>query len=157
MKYALIALAIYVIYRVVSSYSKFVITTGVAHTANITLEVRENEPIEIAFKRGILFMIQQNYLKAEENFQRALNLVNQSGEDYIACLERSAIGTLQMNISFCRKPLPWSSGKAENKTGSYITYLLIDRFGDMRFTSYRGLNDDMSEAHEIYEITNSRR
>lgn len=93
------------------------------------LEKKPNDPFFIC-RRGSLYMQLLNFPEAINDFNMAMALINQG---YFVPDKEDVLKKLQININYCRKPLPWSKKGPLNYAGNGIYYFLIDRLGDIRY------------------------
>ena len=81
------------------------------------------------YHRAVCLMNLQNYPAAVNEFDE---LIKDSA--YLLADHHPLVVRTRVNIEFCLKPLPWSS-KPENKTGDFIHYFWLVRFGKKRYSS----------------------
>ena len=80
--------------------------------------------LELLYIKAVALMNLQNYPAAIKEYEQLINKQNEL-KDYL-------FESVELNIKFCRKPLPWSSSFVENKSGSYIHYVLLKYAGNNR-------------------------
>lgn len=77
---------------------------------------------------GVCCMKMQQYVDAMQIFEGLFEDAR-----YIDEFPEQLKIRVRKNIEFCLKPLPWSPGRIENKTGDYLHYFLVQRFGNQRY------------------------
>ena len=80
-------------------------------------------------KRGTVHQIAQNFLDANLDYRKALEMVRNGApvarrED----LERTII----LNIKYTEKPLPWLKKGPKNMSNNWVAFLLIEQLGGKR-------------------------
>ena len=133
MIYFLVALICFIIYSLVVDWLRF---KGKSERASYEVDkynyLIEKEPSNPMYycKRGTAYQIKQNFINANLDFRKALELIEEGSpvetKDMI-------IGKLKMNIAYTAKPLSWSKNGPKDHSKNFLMYSLIDRLGNMRY------------------------
>lgn len=132
MKYFLIVIVGFVFVRATMFYLRFQnLKERLSYELEkIEVEININAKTPILLgKRGTLYLKEQNFLKANLDFREALKMNNNNLLDK----DEELAAKLKVNIGYTEKPLPWSKGGPKDLSNSWITYWLIDGFGESRF------------------------
>ena len=79
--------------------------------------------------RGSIYQTSQNFILANRDFKIALSMIDDNTLYNGKNLKSIILG----NIHYTEKPLPWSKGRVKDLSDSWITFFLIERFGNRRF------------------------
>jgi hypothetical protein len=129
----------YILIRLIRSMTRFSEQTYAAQRAYA--KYKDNDDIDSLYKKAILAMLMQNFQAAWVLFHK-VKLKMLFDPTLITIVEQ---GNIDLNMEFCRKPLPWIK-ETRNKQNSYLTYLLLERFGELRSYSYPGIDEDLNSA-----------
>jgi len=94
--------------------------------------------MDSTYKLGVVLMIKQDYINAYTKFNEVLQNFETDTEVY-------TLEYLKMNIAFCNSPLPWIK-TLRDKSGSYLFYYMLKKFGNSRSQWYPGINEELNDA-----------
>lgn len=133
MIYLLIAFIFFLIYSLVVDWLRF---KGKSERAYYEVDkysyLIEQEPANPMHycKRGTAYQISQNFINANLDFRKALDLIEEGSS---VDNKELIIGKLKINIEYTTKPLTWSKNGPRDYSKNFLMYSLIDRLGNMRY------------------------
>ena len=89
-------------------------------------------------QRGSYFMQRQDFISATDDFAKALIMIDNGSKiiDIETGIEISNIKVIRegilANLSYCKKPLPWSKNGPKDLSNNAIVFVLIERLGNKR-------------------------
>lgn len=122
MKYVIIILVMMWLFSYVKFRKRYKIDKMLCEFTYHRYHDDSNNPMT-AIEYGSALMQAQQYKSALEVFERVKRRVAMAGTVY---------PFLDANIEFCKKPLPWSSGAKDHKSGSWWHNFQLVRFGGRR-------------------------
>ena len=133
MKYILLVLGLFIVYKLFRAWYAFKDLKEECefYLSKIELELKEkpDNPVLLC-KRGTIFQMTQNFLKANLDFKTALFMINNGAK---VANRDELINKIEMNISYTEKPLPWRKKDPKDLSNNWLAFFLIKRLGGKRY------------------------